>query len=523
MKPNFPALKTPDQCASALWGRIPSHIKLTFASAIVCGLAAHLYMFTNKFTNHDDVGSLFGNSYGAASGRWLRPFVLPLSGGTSMPWLVGLMSLLCLAAVACLTVSLLRIRRPLGCIAASAILTTFPVVLSTFTYMYSAFAYFFSLLLAALGAWTAVRWRWWGIALGAVSIALSLSIYQSYLPVAAALMVGALLLEVLDGEHTFKELFLNGVRLLSTLIAGLILYMVSVRVSTGGKGLVNYMGLQDMGRISLRDLPKQIAAAYTKPVQFFWLDEFQCHFRGLKYALALAAVATVVLLAVLLWKKRLGPARTVLAAALFLAFPLAADLIYIMVPNAYVHSLMIYGLCYLLLLPLSLAEYTQPVLKEGTVRSVQWAASWVILLAVLAASYAYLLADNNTYLKLDISMRQCEAYSNRLLERVESCEGYQPDMAVVLVGSDVRNPSLTPTPEMGDARFTGVLDFAGLRTAYTYAYFLRNFLGFPGQVYLGGSQAAKDLAADEQVRAMPCYPADGSVRIVGDAVVVRLN
>lgn len=96
-------------------------------------------------------------------------------------------------------------------------------------------------------------------------------------------------------------------------------------------------------------------------------------------------------------------------------------------------------------------------------------------------------------------------------------------MAVVLVGSDVRNPSLTPTPEMGDTRFTGVLDFAGLRTAYTYAYFLRNFLGFPGQVYLGGSQEAKALASDEQVRAMPCYPADGSVRIVGDAVVVRLN
>ncbi len=360
MKPNFPALKTPDECASALWGWIPSHIKLTFASAIMCGLTAHLYMFTNKFTNHDDVGSLFGNSYGAASGRWLRPFVLPLSGGTSMPWLVGLMSLLCLAVVACLTVSLLRIRRPLGCIAASAILTTFPVVLSTFTYMYSAFAYFFSLLLAALGAWTAVRWRWWGIALGAVSIALSLSIYQSYLPVAAALMVGALLLEVLDGEHSFKALFLNGVRLLSTLITGLILYMVTVRVSTGGKGLVNYMGLQDMGRISLRDLPKQIAAAYTKPIQFFWRDEFQCHIRGLKYALALAAAATVVLLVLLLWRKRMGPARTALAAALFIVYPLAADLIYIMVPNAPVHSLMIYGVCYLLILPLSLAEYPGP-------------------------------------------------------------------------------------------------------------------------------------------------------------------
>ena len=55
-------------------------------------------------------------------------------------------------------------------------------------------------------------------------------------------------------------------------------------------------------------------------------------------------------------------ARTCSSAAKSLvAFPLAADLIYIMVPNAYVHSLMIYGLCYLLLLPLSLRPYTGSV------------------------------------------------------------------------------------------------------------------------------------------------------------------
>lgn len=521
-KKNFTCLKDPESLAGALWARVPRYIRQTFFAAVAAGLAAHLYMFTNKFTNHDDVGSMFGNTYGAASGRWLRPFFLRLGGSASMPWLVGLLSVLCLAAVACLSVSLLRIRRPLGCCVTAALLVSFPVVLSTFTYMYTAFAYFLSLLLAVFGAWAAVRWKWWGSAAAVASIALSLSVYQSYFPVAAALMVGALLLETLDGERSFRELFFTGLRLLGTLIAALIVYMISVRVTTNGN-LVNYMGLQNMGKISLKELPGQIGRAYENYYRFFWKDQYDCHFSVLKYALLLAVVGTVALVVLLLWKKRLGWTRTVLAAALLAVFPLAADLIFVMVSGAEIHTLMIYGMCYALILPIAVAEYAAPVLKENGAGVARSAVSWLVMLTMALTAYSYIVTDNKSYLKLDLSMRQCEAYSTRLLERIESCEGYEPWMSVVLVGSDVRNATLNPMPEMGNTQVMGMINFAGLRTTYTYGYFLRNFLGFPADVYWGGCKEAKEVAQWEEVKAMPLYPQAGSIQVILDVAVVKMG
>lgn len=522
MKFPFSLLSDPELCAESLWKRVPGYIRLTFCSALAFGLAAHMYALTNKFTNHDDVGAMFGDFYGADSGRWLRPYIACFSGGFSMPWLVGIMSLLCLAAVACLTVSALRIRRPLGCMLTAAILVTFPTVLSTFTYMYTAFAYFFGLLLAAFGAWAALRWGWWGSAAGAAAIALSLSIYQSYFPVSAVLMVAALMLETLDGERPFKALFLRGLRLLGTLIAALIVYMISVRLTTGGH-LVDYMGLQNMGKLPINMLPWLISRAYQKYNLFFYLNETDSHFNFMKYAFLLSALGTLAVLALLLARKRLGALRTALAAALFAVCPLAADLIYIMVPDAEVHFLMLYGLCYILIIPIALAEYAGPVLREGVARRFHGAVSWVILLTMAMTVYSYIIADNNTYLRIDMSMRQCQAYSIRLLDRIETCDGYDPSMSVVLVGSDSWEESLNALPTPVGNTLTGVFTAPGLRASYTYDYYLRHFLGFTRPVYLGSSDEAKAAAETEEVQSMPIYPLADSVRVIDGAVVVKLG
>ena len=90
-------LPAPDQALGRLWAKTPGYIRLTCAAALVLGLAAHLFMFTNKLPNHDDVGHLFSATYGTASGRWLLPLILRLDGNYSMPWLIGLLALLCLA------------------------------------------------------------------------------------------------------------------------------------------------------------------------------------------------------------------------------------------------------------------------------------------------------------------------------------------------------------------------------------------------------------------------------------------
>ncbi len=519
-----PTLESPGECLERLSARVPGYIRLTFLSAVVLGLAAHLYMFANKFTNHDDLNQMFYADYGAASGRWLLPPVLRLDGNLSIPWLIGLLSILLLAGTACVTVSLLRIRQPLGCFAASALMVTFPTVTATFGYMFSADAYFLSLLMAAWGAYAAVKWGWRGSALGAAALALSMSIYQSYLPVAAALMVGALLLETLDGDRSFRQLVWRGVRLAGTLLAAVAGYMLSVRLTTRNTGLTDYEGISSMGKLSLAELPRLVLRSYRKYVDFFLRNDWSCHFGFMKYAFILAGLATVILAVLLLRRRRLGGARTALAVALAAVYPLAGALIYVMVPGGFVHIHMLYGLVYILLAPLALADFAAQDGKwEAGGAALRSAASWVILLTMALTSYSYVVTANNAYLKADLGMRQCEAYSNRLLERVETCDGYKAGMDVVLVGSDVREEALNPTPEASTAWLVGIFDMGNLRTYFTYRKFLRYYLGFTGPVYTGESEIARTLAETEQVRTMPLYPEAGSVQVIDGMVVVKLN
>ena len=325
----------PEQALTALRDRIPAYIRWTFLMAVVLGLITHLYIFANKLPNHDDVGHLFSASYGTQSGRWLLPTVLQWDGSYSMPWLIGVLSILCLAVTACLAVSLLRIRS----------------------------------------------------------------------------------------------------------------------------------------------------------------------------------------------RRRLGWQRTALVVVLVILYPLAGNLIRIMTNGMRVHSLMIYGMVFLPVAPVALAEYAAAL--PGALPDRKQAActviGWFLLGSMALTAWSYVVTDNQAYLKMQITFDQSMSYSNRLPSAIESCDDYERGLSVVLVGSNAYTGDLYPTPSLNAVQLTGVPGLAEVRTSYTYQYFLRYYLGFTDAVHLNDSAEAAALAETEAVREMPVYPADGSVRRIGDSIVVKLG
>jgi len=518
-------LSDPDTACASLWRRIPGYTRLTFAAAVLLGMAVHLFMFTNKLPNHDDIGHLFGDTYGTASGRWLLPTVLQWDGNYSMPWLIGLISVLLLAVTACFTVTLLRIRRPVGCILTAAILVGFPAVTSTFAYMFTADAYFLSLALAAIAAYLTVRWKF-GFLFGALGLALSMGIYQSYFGFAAALLVGALLFETLDGGTPIHGLLLRGLRYVGALTLGMLLYLAMVKLTTLKIGLVDYMGISEMGRISLSALPELVLRCYASIYKFFIWNDLNAHFSFLKYGFALMGLCAVALGVFLLRRRRLGAASVVLAVLLVVLFPLAANIIYVMVSGGKVHTLMIYGLSLLPILPVALAEYVQPELSVCAAslrRTGGIICCWVIVLSCLLTAYSYAVYDNKAYLKLDLSYEQAYAYSVRLVNAITTADGYHTGMPVVLVGSEGGTIYPDPTPQLDEVQLTGVFDMDGYCATYTYGYFLKYYLALPGQVSIGTSDLAQHFAALPEVVSMPFYPAAGSVRVIDGTAVVRLS
>ena len=185
--------------------------------------------------------------------------------------------------------------------------------------------------------------------------------------------------------------------------------------------------------------------------------------------------------------------------------------------GAQVHSLMFYGSVYLLLLPLALLEAAGPQETSWTA-----AAGWVLAASLAVTTYSYIVADNRAYLKLDVALEQCAAYSNRLLGAVEQCEGYESGMPIVLLGSGAYTDDLNPTPALSDISLTGVLSLADFRTSYTYGLFPPLLPGLR-RTGLPGRLRGRRLPGPGPDEALTVYPRQGSIAILDGMAVVKLS
>lgn len=518
-------IPSPETAFMRLRERVPSYIKWSFVSAIVLGLAAHLYMMTNKLPNHDDVFHLFGCENGAGAGRWLLTTMIPLHGSFSAPWMIGMLSLLALAGTVCLTTNLLCIHRLFAVVVTAALIVAFPAATATFSYLFLADAYFFALFLAAFAAYAVARMPIMGMPLGAIAIILSMGIYQSYFPVAAVLMVGALLFDCLEGEQSFFQIVWRGVKMVGTLALGILVYMAITRwIGARIGGLSDYMGISSMGSISLSSLPTLLHECYSSYRDYFFDNALGWYFQFTHYCIYIAFICGAVLLVTLLLRRRVGFLRGLLALVLVLLYPLAGNIIHVMVGGGTIHDLMIYGTAFVLVLPLALASFACEHADEmgGVRRGLQTVMAWLVLVAMALTSYNYIVTDNKAYLKLEIGLEQIKAYSNRLISAIERIDGYSTAYPVVLVGAKNPDAMLATSPELEDLSLTGILDMGAFRMEYSYGSLLNDLMALPNMVMT--EENAEVAAAIGDVRSfMPTYPAEGSVQIVNNYIVVRLN
>lgn len=146
---------------------IEERYKYTLEASIISGIAAHGFMFTNKFSFHDDIGQLFGIGGTVSFGRWTLAIIMKIMGNTigkySMPLFAGILSMMFIAVSACIFVNLLGIERRISCILIGCIMEVFPVVTATYVFMFTAPSYFLSLLLMAMSLYLVGKKRFWSV------------------------------------------------------------------------------------------------------------------------------------------------------------------------------------------------------------------------------------------------------------------------------------------------------------------------------------------------------------------------
>lgn len=503
----------PNDIIKKLWNKIPGEIKITFFSAIIIGLMAHMFMITNKLPNHDETLAVQSLFWTKSSGRWFLGFAHLISSTFSLPWVKGVLSIIYVAVTSCVIVSCYRIKTGLYCCFAAGLCITFPTVACTLGYMSYSDSFFLASLLACLSIFVTVNNKY-GFVIGIPLLTLSLGIYQAYLCFATGLSIGILILDICTPETNYKQIINKSARCAATVTAGTIGYLVIAKITT--PVLTDYQGISSMGQISISQLPSLIKKCFQGIYGYYFKNIFKVHYTFSKYIFVLIFIISLVLMVYMIFTKKIykDPIRFIYLIGLFILFPIGCNIIHIMSPEGYIYLNVIFGLVLLPIFSIAILDLAASMndKKHTAINMVSWALSFAFCVTI----YNYNITANKEYLRAHYIYEQGYAFSSTLITRIESIEGFSLSKNVLFIG----RPPYVGNPVQ---EFEAINAFAGVSyipNTYSYVTFLNRTLGFSAQIK-SLTEIADDHPLFDTIIEMPNYPETGSIKLMEDTVIVK--
>ena len=498
-----------------------SSSSIAFLFAFLGGFFTHLFALVNLINNHDNLNNQpFGYGAGVSSGRWLLQylgeFFTKIGIGYNLPFVSGVLFLLLLSLSAYFLVSTLRIKSCAAAALIGCLMTTIPAVASTLYYRFTAVYYGIAILLSVLAAWLLEK-NCRFFPLSALCIGCALGIYQAYTPITIGIFVLILLRQCLENHTSLKQLFIKGLHCCVALALGLAVYLIGTKLSLrmAGTTLTDYQGINEMGSLSLSMLPELMIDTIANCILLPFRDYCGLAYsNGIRLIWGLLGLMSLVLIGWILWKQR--NLFTALAAGiLLLVFPVAVDFIVIMSPTAYVYTLMVYPFFLLGCLPAVVLDCLD--LHIPWKKYAEKALS--ILLSLLCVFYMYQTHVN--YTALHFANQRASNYVSTLVAQIRMTEGYTPELEWVFLG-ELQDPLLggslweTQTNIGGASAHTN-----GFLSSYSLKNWLRDYFGY--NVPYADEETKTVLIGSPEVEAMPCWPSAGSIKVIGDTVVIKFE
>lgn len=503
--------------------RMKSPQAVAVFSAFVLGLLIHGFGLVNVLHNYDDIWQQpMGYGTGLSSGRWLLTiagdFLMRQGFSFNLPLLNGVLFLLMVALCAGLIVEMLKIENRTSAALFGVFFAVFPAVTSALFFRYTAIYYGFSMLLAVLAAWVLQKNKW-GLVLSAVFTAMSCGIYQAYVPITVTLLVLMLLRQSMEGEVEAKKLFSRGLYYCVALLFGILLYYLALKVSLVlyNTSLSNYKGIDNMGKISLGALPsllKRTLGSLCKMPIYDYCGLANIPLLKIAYILLVLVMGGVIIY--LMFTRVNKPGLRLLTVLLCLVLPFSLNFVVIMCPDTEIYTLMVSSISLMPCVGLMAVELLPENKKALLIQKCLMG-----ILAVMIFAYGYYA--NVNYTSMYFSNRQVENYMNTLVTQVRMSDGFTPDKRWALLG-DISDPLMEESLYDGwrnGVTYGGNRFSDDLLNQYSRMNWVTHYLGY--KIPLASEEEKQNLWISEKVKAMPCWPSQGSIQVIGDTVVVKFQ
>ena len=481
--------------------------RVPFLAALLTGFAAHMFMFTNKLVNHDEIEALFYKGATVTSGRWgleLSKLLLP---NWSMPWIYGLLTLLLISVSVCIMLGILEIRSRLPQILLAAVVVSFPSLTGTYCFMFTSAAYGLAFLLAVLCVWLYQEGGAVNAAFATVSLVLCLSIYQAYIAITASLFVLLMIKSCLEAEKSVWQIVLYGLKALAMMAAALAVYFaVTLLVFRFTGAEFNSYVMENVN--DKASLLGKVRMAYENFRDIFTFRNYSLiSSEGARYAHIV--LLGVILVGLVLAAGGSRPLNWVLLTVLVLLLPLSINCMYLLMSPQSIHTLVLYSFVCLYFLGALILEKLapRPVLLVKDIMA--------LLMCIVIASNVYFA--NMTYLKMHLQYENANAFYVSLIAQIKETEGFDENSRLAIIGR--QDNLLYPFPELGTDGLLGPSQ--DLVNIYSRENFFRRYLGF--DVPFAGQEELDALSKTAEFEQMAEYPYNGSVKKIGDYIVVKLG
>lgn len=500
-------------------------------SGLAWGIFAHGMALFNKYSYHDDVPWFngVGETYGL--GRWFLGFAgkyAPRIFGSrnySTPVYCGFLTLAAIVLMVLIFSVKLRIERPSILIALTGVMICFPAVTNIFGYVFTAPYYYIGALLGVIGAY--IYYTRKNIAtfiFCTFLMALSVGLYQSNIAINLMTLLLFMMSEVYESDMSAKEYVTLGARNAGICALFMAEYFTfnALFLKIENVQMYDYKGVGSFGKTSMSGYLYRIFTAYKrfiKPADFINYNGVSANMFpwGIKYYHMILVAVTIILM-ILLARTLASRAKIIQLAILTAVSPLFAYFIYVMVAEEDAHGGMGFGEAFMFFL----AAFVMQRVFEGQEGSedkkfdvrVIFAKAGVVLVFVIAFMSARFA--NVCYLKAEVMQAEAINYYNTLIARIQMTEGYTEDTPVAFIEGRKKDDSAFAGAKLFDPIYLPPYQGNSIINDFAWEETMHLWCAFEPK-----SASASDLADQEAIKAMPVYPAAGSVKMIDGTVVVK--
>lgn len=500
--------------------------KAVLSGAFFWGILSNGMGLFNKYSYHDDINNLFKHQGSAAIGRWMLKILDKCENlffgdiNYSLPLINGTLAILFIALAACVIVTLLDIKNNMSCFCLAGIMVVFPVVTSLFGYLYTIHFYMFGMLLGLIGTYLVCRsYKWYLVLIGIIFIGGSIGVYQAFIPLNLSVMAIYFLLFILKpDEVSFKDIVKKASVLIGSVIGSLCLYFTvnNFFLSISGENLTDYQGISSMGKSGITEYLYRAVDAYR--LFFFPSEESSYYMYPDRIRMLYMLTLVVSLFIIVMWIKHypgLTRIRSVCAYGVTLLIPLCVNFVFVMAGESMTHALMVYAQCVPFIIIICLVQkYPFKVQKMKKYSAI------ALSTAALVLNFMYCRYDNKCYLKASYVQAEAISYFTTLVTRIKSTEGYKDEYPVLYVNpGNISDLSLEKQAHFSEIRNDPYWDLDRYVNDFAWIRFMGVWCGYAPKYSI---IETKDCV-EQQILDMASYPDDGSIKVIGETVVVKFQ